>query len=303
MQIIKPIKQRISAWLPLSPFTITLIYLLSGSIWMLISDRLLNDVVVIRTNFMLLQLLKDWLYVVSTAAVLFALIERLQLKIHRGEEKYRLLIEHMPDGVAILHEERVIFSNPALVRMLGLQHRNELIDRSLIDFATGTNSKQYLEILESDDEYRTVMTLERDDSQSVIVEVTSIPVQELGEADYQLVLRDISAYKRMEAERQAAYESLEERVRQRTREIRQQQRIAESLSDTLAILNSNKSLDETLDHIAIQATTLLNNDADAVFRLNAAKNTLTIKTSRGLPKTYIATTPIPIRQEIALSEA
>lgn len=171
MRISKSFRSQISAALPLSPFSITLLYLVLGSVWMLISDQALSQLVAERTSYTLVQVFKDWLYVMTTAALLFALIQRLQ------------------------------------------------------------NQTQ---------------------------------------------------------EAQA---------------IKQQQRITESLSDTLAALNSNRSLDETLEFIASQATTLLGNDADAIFRFDSMRHGLMIRTARGLKPDHTAQSFIPLNNEDALSKS
>ena len=75
-----------------------------------------------------------------------------------------------------------------------------------------------------------------------------------------VVIEDISERKRIEA-------TLERRVEDRTREIEQRRRVAEGLREVLTIINSNRTLNEILDHILAEADNLLSSDASALFRI------------------------------------
>lgn len=301
------LREKVKNWLTnipsLSPISITLIYVLVGSGWVLISDQVINNYVTKRTNLMLLQLAKDSVHIISTAIILFMLIRLLQRQIQASEANYRLLINRLPDGVAIVRQSQVVFCNTALLHLLDIKHSDEIINHSLLDFVPHEQREKIKLVLNSNHKQLNIIPLQRNDNRQVLVEITQIPVQTYKVQEYQLVLHDVTAYKRLEAERRAAYEHLEERVRERTYEIRQQQRIAESLGDILAIHNSKRSLDSTLEFITRQAKILLNNDADAIFQLDVDKNIFEIKSARGLPAEYVENIAIPTNSVLALSEA
>jgi PAS domain S-box-containing protein len=63
--------------------------------------------------------------------------------------------------------------------------------------------------------------------------------------------------------------TLERRVIDRTREIELRRRVAASLGDILAVLNSDRPLDEVLEHIVAHASRLLGSDVSVVYRLDA----------------------------------
>lgn len=63
---------------------------------------------------------------------------------------------------------------------------------------------------------------------------------------------------------------LEQLVEERTREIERRRRVAEGLRDILAILNSDRALEEILEHIIVQARWLLNADAGAICNFDNA---------------------------------
>lgn len=83
---------------------------------------------------------------------------------------------------------------------------------------------------------------------------------------------------------------------ERHREDEQRRRVAESLRDMLAVLNSNRPLEEILDYIVDQACRLLGTDAGAIYRLNASRKDLSIQAARGLGADYVANVSIPVGQ-------
>jgi PAS domain S-box-containing protein len=89
------------------------------------------------------------------------------------------------------------------------------------------------------------------------------------------------------SERVMAEQTLEQRVKQRTREIERRRQVAEELRDILGVLNSNRSLDEILDHISCQAKRLLETDAVAIYRLQGDEGPLEIQAAYGLSEAYI----------------
>ncbi len=104
------------------------------------------------------------------------------------------------------------------------------------------------------------------------------------------------------------------RVEQRTREIERRRRVAAGLRDMLAVLNSNRSLDEILDYIVSQAIELLDNaGACAVYRLHELAGQFVIRASYGLPAEYVVQANLPLaegavgkaletRQPVAISD-
>ena len=71
-------------------------------------------------------------------------------------------------------------------------------------------------------------------------------------------------------------------------------RISSSLRDTLAILNSNRDLEEILTFIVKQAKELMEADAVAIYTPAGQKEMLHIQASLGLPEEYIQFAKIPL---------
>ncbi len=107
---------------------------------------------------------------------------------------------------------------------------------------------------------------------------------------------------------------LEERVTERTREIERRRQVSDALRDTLAVLNSHRSLEGTLDYIVTQAIEILDEaQGCAVYRLQQKEQIFTIQNSCGVAEGYVAQAAIPLtdttigqawmkRQPIAISD-
>lgn len=91
----------------------------------------------------------------------------------------------------------------------------------------------------------------------------------LDRRDAELLLRETNA-------------TLESRVQQRTHELEQQRQIAESLRDTLAVVNSSLSLQDTLDHLVRQARTLTDAAACSVYSVDLATHTGRLEATVGI---------------------
>jgi signal transduction histidine kinase len=83
---------------------------------------------------------------------------------------------------------------------------------------------------------------------------------------------------------------------ERWHEAKRRRRIAESLRDILAALNSNQSLPTILDLIAAQARRLLDTQAVGIYRLESEADRWAVEAAQGLLVTYVAGSKVPIGQ-------
>ncbi len=86
--------------------------------------------------------------------------------------------------------------------------------------------------------------------------------------------------------RKQTEELLEHRVEERTHELERRREVSDGLRDILAILNSNQSIEEILNHITAQACRLLRADASAIFRMQGKQGPLQMQASHGLPDEF-----------------
>ncbi len=81
---------------------------------------------------------------------------------------------------------------------------------------------------------------------------------------------------------------------ERRQEAEQRRQVAESLRDILTVLNSNRPLEEILNHIVAQAGRLLGANAVAIFRLQGKDGPVKVQAAHGLPDEYFSIMEIPV---------
>ena len=92
-----------------------------------------------------------------------------------------------------------------------------------------------------------------------------------------------------------AFQFLEQRVEERTREIERRRRVAEGLRDILAALNSNRPLQVILNSVVAQASRTLGADIVVIYQLGADQQ-LAVQASYGLKPHEIAVMTLSIGQ-------
>lgn len=120
------------------------------------------------------------------------------------------------------------------------------------------------------------------------------------------IARDITARQRAAQRLREAKEAAEaaqkaaEVARQeeafRRQEAERRRQIAEGLGEILTVLNSNRSLGDVLDYIAVQAGRLLGTQAVGIYSLEGESGTLAVQAMQGVLVTFVAGADIPIGQ-------
>jgi PAS domain S-box-containing protein len=107
----KPIIQLSFMQNRLSAFTITLIYLIIGILWIILTDKILLAVFNNTQQLSSAQAYKGWLYVGTTSIILYLLLRINERKISKtkfqAQEEYRQLVEQLP-GVVFMD----VFDDP-----------------------------------------------------------------------------------------------------------------------------------------------------------------------------------------------
>jgi len=155
--------------------------------------------------------------------------------LRESEERYRLLTELSPDGVVLTDMDGMIrLANPSMLRMLGTSQEG-VIGRRLFDFI----APEYLDHCQ--DCMRTLLADGKPASQveaaflnaehqSFPVEVNAIRLDWKGQPFAQIVIHDISAHKRAEAERQRLTAEIQAE-RDRLRQILEQMPIGVAIAE------------------------------------------------------------------------
>jgi PAS domain S-box-containing protein len=124
-----------------------------------------------------------------------------QLK--QSEERYRRLVETLPDAIAIHVEGKIVYANDAALKLVNAKTAEELIGKPVLSFVAPEFQnivKERLKKLIVDKE--SVPLIEekfiRLDGKMIDVEVASIPFMFQGKHGAQVVMRDITERKRSE---------------------------------------------------------------------------------------------------------
>jgi PAS domain S-box-containing protein len=147
----------------------------------------------------------------------------------------------------------------------------------------------------------------RKDGNLYTEEMTITPVQaRAGKITHFIAIKqDITARKRIERDLRQAKEAAEkahQAEEERRQDAERRQRVAESLGDVITALNSNQTLGQVLDLIALQARQLLGSEGVAIYQLDSKQQVYQAQSTTGLPAGYTAeVTPSPAY--IAMSRA
>jgi PAS domain S-box-containing protein len=122
-----------------------------------------------------------------------------------SEEKYRSMVNLLPDAVFIHSEGKILFANTAALKMVGIKSLKQLTTRTILEFVHPDSAnfarKRINQILltgkpSSFAEEKIITT----DNQTIEVEVIGIPVTYLGKPAIQTIARDITLRKKAEQE-------------------------------------------------------------------------------------------------------
>ena len=224
-----------------------------------------------------------------------------------SEAMFRLLFEKSPDAILLLDGDVFIDCNQAAMQMMRCSSKDQLLALHPYDISPERQPDGRLSIKEVHDRIaaafregnlRFEWVHRAVDGTDFPVEVllTAIPLR--GKEVLHVTWRDVTERKRTEEALQSAYQTLELRVEERTREIERRRQVAEGLRDILKVLNSNLPLTEILDCIVAQAGRLMGTDAVAIYRLQGRDGPLQVQASSGLPADFVGHVRIPVGEGV-----
>ena len=129
-------------------------------------------------------------------------------ELRRSQESFRSLIERLPDGICVLHEDRIVYVNPALVSIVGCSSAGELLGRTGTEMSDVALHPEDLASLPGDlqqamREGRPVppweIRLLRKTGGTVSVEISQVPGVFEGRPCLIRTVRDLTERKQLEA--------------------------------------------------------------------------------------------------------
>jgi len=161
-----------------------------------------------------------------------------------SEAEFRLLFEKSPDAMLLLDGDTFIDCNQAAVEMMGCASKEELLALHPYDISPEKQpdgrisiekARELIDIAHQEGSLRFEWVHRRKDGQDFPVEVllTAIPLP--GKQILHVSLRDITERKRAEEALQSAYQTLEQRVEGRTRELATLLQVSHDVNSTLEL--------------------------------------------------------------------
>jgi len=196
-------------------------------------------------------------------------MKRMEAKLRESEEKYRSLVELSAEATMIHRDGKIIFINPAGVRLLGASCPEEVLGKAILDIvhpdARATVAAFYARDLQGEETPLIELPVVRLDGTTVPIEGRGTRTFFEGRPAVQVVIRDITHRKRAEEQLQA-----------RNRHLLLLNRI-------IGASASARTSDELLEAALDQTLDLLDYDGGAVYRLDAGGGEAILRCRRNMP--------------------
>jgi PAS domain S-box-containing protein len=133
--------------------------------------------------------------------------EQRQMKklLEESEGRYRALVEWSPESISVQRDGKIIYANPAAIRMMGAKSEQDLVGKSSLDLVHPDSRELVRQRHGNSTEHGAVLpmteeTLIKMDGTAIEVEVQGIPIIYDGEPALYASMRDITERKRLEQE-------------------------------------------------------------------------------------------------------
>jgi PAS domain S-box-containing protein len=128
-----------------------------------------------------------------------AALETANRELEESRERYRLLVDYLPDGVLVHRAGRVTFANSRAAQLLGLASGDDLIGSAVVDLAEGEHLPAAAPTVAGGLSIREVK-LRRADRKRILVEATDILVAHNGQLATQTIWHDVTQQRLLEEE-------------------------------------------------------------------------------------------------------
>ena len=127
---------------------------------------------------------------------------RAEEALRQSEERYRSLAEISPDAILVHQDGRIVYANPAALRLVGTTRYTDIAGKPLMDFIHPELRDLVISNIQSDFQGEHTLTAEvrmlRLDGQSVIVEGSGVLTTHEGRPAIQVAIRDITERRQAE---------------------------------------------------------------------------------------------------------
>ncbi len=201
--------------------------------------------------------------------------------LRENEERYRLLVETLPDGVVVHSQGRIVFANLASTAIIGAASPADLTGKLVIDFVHPDYRELVLKRIQQSLSAGVPVPLVEEkfvrlDGTPVDVEVTAIPFSYAGQPAMLTVFNDIGGRKRTEEKMQRQLQNLF------------------ALSEIDRAISSSFDLQFSLATLLVHVIAQLGVDAADVLLFDSASLTLEYTAGQGFRKQAIENVPIEL---------
>lgn len=184
--------------------------------------------------------------------------EMIQKNMHtlkNSEERYRKLVETSPNATIVHQDGKIVYANPASVRLLKYSSEDELLGRHILEYVHPNSRPIVLERIKKLETNEPVDLIEEQyilsDGSVIDVEVIASPVEYMEKPAFQIIIEDISERKLAEQKLFEANELLRHL----------------STIDGLTEVNNRRSFDEKIEIEWLNAIqSVLEKTLDGVYR-------------------------------------
>jgi diguanylate cyclase len=129
--------------------------------------------------------------------------KRAEQELRESEEQYRRLVEVSPDAIAVHSDGKLVYVNPAAVRLLGATSPDELVNKPVLEIVHPDDRVWVAERVRrtmamGGTNEPAVQRLVRLDGQTIHAEVAAVPIMYAGRPAGQIMIRDATERKQFE---------------------------------------------------------------------------------------------------------